>query len=75
MKLHKVSNWGLFNVMVVEWNEGVAYRLGVGRVFKESLAKSFSPGETWKTITLAQGSLLKITIVPKNYSQSKHDWL
>lgn len=52
MKMHKASNWNLFNVMVVEWREGIAYRLGVGWIFKESLAKSLEPGQSEKTIIL-----------------------
>ncbi|KAE9371908.1 HET-domain-containing protein [Stipitochalara longipes BDJ] len=52
MKMHKASDWNLFNVMVIEWRDGIAYRLGVGWIFKESLAKSLRPGRNWKTIML-----------------------
>jgi len=52
LKMHKASNWNLFNVMVLEWRDGIAYRLGVGWIFKESLAKSLDPGERQKTIIL-----------------------
>jgi hypothetical protein len=52
LKMHKASNWNLFNVMVVEWHDGKAYRLGVGWIFKESLANSLHPGQTRKRIIL-----------------------
>jgi hypothetical protein len=52
LKMHKASDWNLFNVIVLEWRDGIAYRLGIGWIFKESLAKSFEPGQRTKTIVL-----------------------
>lgn len=32
--------WCLYNVMLVEWNDGVAYCLGVGKVYIDAWAQS-----------------------------------
>jgi hypothetical protein len=52
LKIHRAPNWNLFNVMVVEWHDAKAYRLGVGWIVKESLANSLHPGQTRKRIIL-----------------------
>jgi len=41
-----------FNVMLLEWSEGVAERRGIGTVGTSALATSFDPGPTWKEILL-----------------------
>ena len=42
----------IYRVMIIDWKDGIAYRMGVGYVYKRSLAKSFEPGPQWKEITL-----------------------
>lgn len=42
-----------YNVMVLEWSEGVAERRGIGLVRQDSVTKSLLPGPAWKEIFLA----------------------
>ena len=42
----------IYRVMIIDWKDGIAYRMSVGYVYKRSLAKSFDPGPQWKEITL-----------------------
>jgi len=42
-----------YNVLVLEWSEGVAERRGIGLVRQDSVAKSLLPGPAWKEIFLA----------------------
>ena len=52
-----VSKWGAddgsFNVMLLEWNGGVAERRGLGTIDPLAIKKSFPPGPVWKEILLA----------------------
>ena len=41
-----------YNIMIIEWHENVAYRLAVGWIYTEALARSFPPGVQWKETAL-----------------------
>ncbi|KAH7128140.1 heterokaryon incompatibility protein-domain-containing protein [Dendryphion nanum] len=43
----------LYNVMLLEWNAGVAERRGIGTIKLSAIDKSFPPGPVWKEIILA----------------------
>jgi hypothetical protein len=42
-----------YNVMLLEWNGGIAERRGIGIMYKEAVERSFTPGPLWKEIFLA----------------------
>lgn len=42
-----------FWVLMVEWDNGVAERKGIGKVHRDALASSLDPGVSWKEIILA----------------------
>jgi len=42
-----------YNVMLLEWNEGVAERRGIGTIKLWAVGMSFPPGPVWKEILLA----------------------
>ena len=42
-----------YYVMLLDWDEEVAERCGVGTVRNDGLLNSFKPGPAWKEITLA----------------------
>jgi hypothetical protein len=42
-----------YNIMLLEWNEGIAERRGLGIMYKEAVERSFAPGPLWKEIFLA----------------------
>ncbi|PMD22783.1 HET-domain-containing protein [Hyaloscypha hepaticicola] len=42
-----------YNVILLEWNEGIAERRGFGIIDKEAVERSFAPGPLWKEIFLA----------------------
>ncbi len=42
-----------YNVMLLEWNEGIAERRGIGFIYKEAVERSFTPRPLWKEIFLA----------------------
>ncbi|KND88387.1 hypothetical protein TOPH_07027 [Tolypocladium ophioglossoides CBS 100239] len=44
--------WQCYNVMLLEWNQGVAERRGMGRLMQTAVNASFSPGPAWKEIML-----------------------
>ena len=46
------SPWGSYNVMLVEWQKGLAERRGIGLLRKEAIHQSFQPGPQWKEIVL-----------------------
>lgn len=46
------ANWNRYNVLVVTWHSGVAYRIAIGWIYKTSLADSLPPGPQWKLINL-----------------------
>jgi hypothetical protein len=50
--MHKATDRNLFNVMVIEWRVGNAYRLDFGWIFNDLLAKSFEPCQRKKKIVL-----------------------
>jgi hypothetical protein len=41
-----------YNAMLLEWNEGVAERRGIGTILQSTINNSFSPGPLWKEILL-----------------------
>jgi hypothetical protein len=41
-----------YNVMLLEWNGGVAERTGIGTILQSAINNSFSPGPLWKEILL-----------------------
>jgi len=53
-ELHSRAASKYFNVLWIEWEEGVAYRMGVGKVLKDMWGKQEREwvmlfwGETWK---------------------------
>jgi len=42
-----------YHVMLLEWDEEIAERRGIGKLRREGLAKSYNHGPAWKEITLA----------------------
>jgi hypothetical protein len=46
------ANWNQYNVLVVTWYGGVAYRKAIGWIYKASLTDSLPPGPQWKLINL-----------------------
>jgi len=42
-----------YNVMLLEWNEGIAERRGLGIMYKEAVERSFTPEPVWKEVFLA----------------------
>ncbi|KAF5236798.1 hypothetical protein FANTH_11119 [Fusarium anthophilum] len=42
-----------YNVMLLEYSEGLAERRGVGRIYQDRVNDSFTPGPIWKEIILA----------------------
>lgn len=42
-----------YNILVLEWSEGVAERRGIGFIRQDSVAMSLPPGPVWKEILLA----------------------
>ncbi|KAK4457026.1 heterokaryon incompatibility protein-domain-containing protein [Cladorrhinum samala] len=44
--------WNYYNVMLIEWNQGIAERRGMGQMLKEGVHQSFEPGPVWKEIIL-----------------------
>ncbi|KAI9797296.1 MAG: hypothetical protein M1835_001314 [Candelina submexicana] len=41
-----------YNVLLVEWKDSVAYRVGIGRICEDALSRSFEPGVSWKDILM-----------------------
>ncbi len=46
------GTWIFYNVMLVEWQKGLAERRGIGLLRKEAVHQSFQPGPQWKEIIL-----------------------
>lgn len=46
------SIWNLYNVMLIQWQDGIAERFGVGQVYRKALQHAFPPGPLWKEILL-----------------------
>jgi hypothetical protein len=42
-----------YNVVLLEWNGGIAERRGLGIMYKEAVERSFTPGPLWKEVFLA----------------------
>ena len=42
-----------YNVMILEWSQGVAERRGIGWIKQDSVTQSLPPGPAWKEIFLA----------------------
>ncbi|KAI8721652.1 HET domain-containing protein [Fusarium sp. LHS14.1] len=47
------GSWNLFNVLLLEWQGGLAERRGVGCLIQEAVDNSLAPGPVWKEILLA----------------------
>ena len=49
-----LSEWrpDLYNIMLLEWNGGLAERRGIGTIDQSAIDMSFSPGPVWKEILL-----------------------
>lgn len=47
----KQTSGGIYVVMLVEWREGIAYRAGLGKVYKSAVEHAVIPGK-WKEILL-----------------------
>ena len=46
------SEWDLFNVLLIEVRDEIAYRVGLGKVFKEAFENSCREEKQWKEIIL-----------------------
>ena len=46
------DSWSFYNVMVLEWEHGLAERRGIGALRKEGIHQSFPAGPLWKQIVL-----------------------
>lgn len=44
--------WRHYNVLILEWMNGVAERRGIGSVTQSSIMKGFAPGPVWREILL-----------------------
>jgi hypothetical protein len=42
-----------YNILLIEWNGGIAERRGFGHIFQQSIEYSLRPGPVWKEISLA----------------------
>lgn len=47
------DDWKYYNVLLLEWSEGISERRGVGIIFQMAVEKSFLPGPVWKEILMA----------------------
>lgn len=45
--------WIYYNVLLLEWNGGIAERRGIGIIDRKAVERSFNPGPLWKEIFLA----------------------
>jgi hypothetical protein len=46
------SEWTLYNVMAIRWENGIAQRIGVGWLDREALKYAMEPAPEWKEILL-----------------------
>lgn len=42
-----------YNVLLLEWNGGIAERRGIGAIYQKAVERSYRPGPLWKEIFLA----------------------
>lgn len=47
-KKEEHSEWDLYFVLLIEYQRGIARRVGLGKVFKDAFNNSCPPGRTWK---------------------------
>ena len=47
------SIWKYYNVLLLEWNGGIAERRGIGVIYQEAVERTFTPGPLWTEIFLA----------------------
>jgi hypothetical protein len=47
------GSWKYYNVLLLEWNGGIAERRGIGVIYQKAVGRSFAPGPRWKEIFLA----------------------
>lgn len=47
-----VSTWNLYNIMLIQWRDGIAERVNVGQIYRRALQHAFPPGPQWKEILL-----------------------
>lgn len=48
-----IDHWDFYWVMLIQWDNGIAERRGIGQIYKAAAEKSFPPGPVWKQIVLA----------------------
>jgi len=48
-----VGQWPYYNVLLLEWQAGIAERRGFGIIFQRAIEYSLAPGPVWKEIFLA----------------------
>jgi hypothetical protein len=47
------DDWKYYQVLLLEWSEGIAERRGVGVIFQKAVERSCLPGPVWKEIFMA----------------------
>jgi hypothetical protein len=47
------DTWTYYNVLLLEWNGGIAERRGIGAIYQKAVESSYEPGPLWKEIFLA----------------------
>jgi hypothetical protein len=45
--------WRYYNILLLEWRDGIAERRGIGSILQRAVENSFAPGPVWKEIFLA----------------------
>ena len=45
--------WRYYNILLLEWRDGIAERRGIGNILQRAVENSFAPGPVWKEIFLA----------------------
>lgn len=49
----QAGRWRYYNVMLLEWEDNIAERRGLGFIFQDAADNSIGPGPMWKEILLA----------------------
>ncbi|KAH9209037.1 heterokaryon incompatibility protein-domain-containing protein [Leptodontidium sp. 2 PMI_412] len=47
------EQWRHYNILLLEWHDGIAERRGIGHVFQRAIENSLTPGPIWKEIFMA----------------------
>jgi hypothetical protein len=45
--------WRYYNILLLEWRDGIAERRGIGHIFQAAVTNSLGRGPVWKEIFLA----------------------